>query len=281
MKKLPTSTRGASYKLRKKGGIVNTAIIAPSSRAKQFSRSEIWSEIEQVERRKDSRLAREFQVTLPCRLSDAENWGILINFGQFLATRFGTIADVAMHQHSRKDGDKRNIHGHVLMATRRHDGEKFTTKIRVLDNPRRFRHIIFALRKKFAEITNQALEKECLDERVDHRSFAARGLDKIPKRRLTLQLYAVQERLKKDCLASERELADALNSSVFKIPTDSKDMPESLNSLMIDCSQAYSELNDIVSFWEGLLREPLRLSQLTVKPDGALSLPANLKKTHG
>ncbi|AWI08736.1 MobA/MobL family protein [Ereboglobus luteus] len=261
---------GIAHNPRKKGGVVNTTLIAPKGHSQSLDREEVWNEIERMERRKKSRLAREFQITLPYGLSDADNWAILTEFAQFLADRFKTVIDVALHRHSRKGGDKRNIHGHVLMPTRRHDGEKFTTKIRRLDNYYHSPRIVFALRKKMAELTNRTLEKSGLEERVDHRSFETRGLKKKAQKRLSLRQYAMKQRLEADYCESEREYEDALKKYRQLLDRECMALSEKL-------TQAKFEMDTIIDLWKRGIAQPPPMSLVAARANGTLQLDAQTR----
>src|SRR5699024_9929515 len=76
-------------------------------------REKLWNAVEETERTKDSRLAREFVAALPIELSRQQQIALLQKFvrEQFVAE--GMCADVAVH-----DTDGHNPHAHILLTVR-------------------------------------------------------------------------------------------------------------------------------------------------------------------
>ena len=76
-------------------------------------REKLWIAVEEAEKTKDSRLAREFVAALPVELSRQQQIALLQNFirEQFVAE--GMCADVAIH-----DTDGHNPHAHILLTVR-------------------------------------------------------------------------------------------------------------------------------------------------------------------
>ena len=70
-----------------------------------------------AEKRKDARVAREFEVALPHEMSSEQRLSLARDFAHELANRYGAAVDFAIHQPHTK-GDVRNFHAHVLMTTR-------------------------------------------------------------------------------------------------------------------------------------------------------------------
>jgi hypothetical protein len=63
-----------------------------------------------------------------------------------------------------------------------------------LDNKFKAHFIVTEPRVAFAQITNKALEKAGLGERVAPRSFRARGIETASRRRLPMPAYAAFKR---------------------------------------------------------------------------------------
>lgn len=91
-------------------------------------REQLWNRAEAAEKRKDSQLAREIEIALPYELTDQQRQQLLADFVRENFTRTkGMVADVNLHApHSH--GDERNYHAHILLTTRRLDGEGFAKK---------------------------------------------------------------------------------------------------------------------------------------------------------
>ncbi|MBD4921523.1 MobA/MobL family protein, partial [Xanthomonas citri pv. citri] len=70
---------------------------------------------------------------LPHELPEESNRGLLRSFSQRIADRYGVGVDYAMHAPD-KDGDERNLHGHILLTTNKiGENGKLGNKARELD----------------------------------------------------------------------------------------------------------------------------------------------------
>ena len=81
--------------------------------AEWVDREVLWNAVEDAEKTKDSRLAREFVVALPVEL-DRDEWIALLT--DFIQTNFvaeGMCADVCIH-----DTDGHNPHAHIMLTVR-------------------------------------------------------------------------------------------------------------------------------------------------------------------
>lgn len=83
-------------------------------------RAEIWNNAELVEKRKDSRTAREYVLALPKELSTEQNIELVREFVRELTGKYNNVADWAIH--NERDGNG-NIHAHILTTTREFNPE--------------------------------------------------------------------------------------------------------------------------------------------------------------
>ncbi len=72
-------------------------IVAPDGAAWAQDRAALWNAVEAAERRKDAKVAREYQVALPHELTPEERAGLVRDFAERLCARYGVAADVAIH----------------------------------------------------------------------------------------------------------------------------------------------------------------------------------------
>lgn len=151
-------------------------------------RAKLWNAVEQSENRRNARLAREYEIALPAELNGAQRVQLTHGFAQELADRHRTIVDVAIHE-PRPMGDARNHHAHLLETTREITAQGFGAKAG-LDMGSRARQqfelpsglVEFNLiREQWAAAVNGALQAAGLHERVDHRSYQSRGIDREPQ----------------------------------------------------------------------------------------------------
>jgi hypothetical protein len=157
---------------RRRGDVIEREILAPAN-AQAWDREQLWNAVESAEKRRDAQVARELQVSLPHELSPAMNRALVHGFvrEQFVAR--GMVADVAMHD-AHRGGDERNVHAHVLLTTRTISPEGFAGKERAWND----RALLETWRAEWERHVNRALKRERVAERVDHRSYAARGIDR-------------------------------------------------------------------------------------------------------
>ena len=98
---------------KKRGNLYSEVFLPPNAPPEWQDRSELWNAVEETEKMKDSRLARELIVALPIEL-ELEDWkSMLKNFIKEECTDKGMCADVSIH-----DTDGHNPHAHILLTMR-------------------------------------------------------------------------------------------------------------------------------------------------------------------
>lgn len=212
---------GNVFDYTRKRGVEHTEIIVPSQQDTASpewaqDRQALWNVAEAMERRKDARVAREYEVALPHELTAAQRLDLVRDFARDLATRYGVAVDFAIHKPHRQ-GDDRNHHAHILTTTRAVsvDGLGAKTPVELGDRDRaklglgRGAEEVTAIRGRWAELTNAALERAKSDERVDHRNLADQGVDRAPTSHLGPVVTERQRRGKDsdvlERIASERD----------------------------------------------------------------------------
>ena len=235
---------GVQHNYTKKQGLVWEKVFLPEYAPEEWQdRSILWNAVEEAEKAKDSRLAREFVVALPIELSREHNIALLSDFIQQQFVSDGMCADAAIH-----DTDGHNPHAHILLTVRPLDeNEKWQYKTekeylcikngieqgftaaefksvktdgwekqylyhisekkkaylpvsqaegleRADKHPKSTKfgrqnpisarwnseEQLKAWREAWADTVNRALERNRIEERIDHRSHAERGLDEQP-----------------------------------------------------------------------------------------------------
>ena len=99
--------------IRKQGLIWQQVFLPDMAPAEWADREILWNAVEEAEKTKDSRLAREFVVALPVELSRDEWITLLTNFIQINFVADGMCADVCIH-----DTDGHNPHAHIMLTVR-------------------------------------------------------------------------------------------------------------------------------------------------------------------
>jgi hypothetical protein len=173
---------GEVFDYTRKGGVLDSEIVLPE-RAPEWAhdRSALWNQAERSETRKNSTVAREFEIALPSELSAEERKKIALDFAREIVSRHGCAADLTIHAPGR-GGDDRNHHAHILCTTRRLKEQGFTEKTRELDDQKTGE--VTRWRERFADLQNERLRQNGAQGRVDHRSHEERGIDKEPTKHL-------------------------------------------------------------------------------------------------
>lgn len=175
---------GEIHDYTRKGGVESAELVLPAGAPEWAAdRAALWNAAEQAETRKNSTVAREFEIALPEELSPAERARLAHDFAREIVARHGCAADVAIHAPG-KEGDNRNHHAHILLSTRRLGPEGFTEKTRELDDQKTGPQLVTEWRERFASLQNERLREAGIEARVDHRSLEAQGIDREPTKHL-------------------------------------------------------------------------------------------------
>lgn len=162
---------GLVHDYTRRRGIEHTEIFLPeNSPSWATNRAQLWNAAELAETRKNSTVAREFEVAIPAELNRDQRLELVREVARELVQRHGMAVDVAIHEPG-KDGDNRNHHAHILCSTRRLTPEGFKDKTRELDDQKSGE--VANWRQRWAEVSNRHLENAGHQERIDHRSLDA------------------------------------------------------------------------------------------------------------
>lgn len=175
---------GEIHDYTRKGGVESADIVLPDGAPEWATdRAKLWNAAELAEKRKDACVAREFEVALPSELSPIERRRLALDFARDMANREGCAVDVAIHAPGR-EGDNRNHHAHILRTTRKVEADGLGAKLDTEKAGRKRTDDLEAVRVRWAEMTNEHLERAGVAERIDHRSLAAQGIDREPTKHL-------------------------------------------------------------------------------------------------
>jgi ATP-dependent exoDNAse (exonuclease V) alpha subunit len=154
-------------------------------------RTSLWHAAEAAEKRKNSRVAREYTVSLPVELNPSQRLLLARGFAQELSDLYRFAVDLAVHAPRDYPGsDPRNFHAHLLATTREATAEGLTAKttLELSDSSRRLLGLspavneLIRVRERWAMVTNQALHDAHVSARIDHRTLKAQGIDREPVR---------------------------------------------------------------------------------------------------
>ena len=154
----------------RKGSVAHTEILAPEgSAAFLLDRQQLWQHVEDLEKRKDAQLSREFELALPKELTADQRLSCVRDFINDECVSRGMVADLAIHAPQVTKGDHPdNHHAHVMLTMRQATRTGLRdVKTREWNSKNLHNH----WRNKWAEYQNRDLKKHGHKARVDHRTL--------------------------------------------------------------------------------------------------------------
>ena len=98
---------------RKQGLVYEQVFLPPQAPTEWKDRGVLWNAVEEAEKTKDSRLAREFVVSLPVELNREQNIALISEYVKDNFVADGMCTDVCIH-----DTDGHNPHAHIMLTVR-------------------------------------------------------------------------------------------------------------------------------------------------------------------
>ena len=183
--KIKNEYDGKLHDYRRKHEVVHKEILLPYNAPPKFkNRSILWNAVEKSETRKNSQTARHIDAALPVEISRSEQIDLVHHFCQQCLVSKGMCVDFAIHD--KGDG---NPHVHILLTTRKVNENGFTKKERSWND----KALLLEWRKLWADWCNHKLYFVS-NERVDHRSYKAQGVSKIPQKHLGVSACAIEKK---------------------------------------------------------------------------------------
>ena len=197
---LHSEQHGKIHDYTRKRGIVHTEIMLPKHAKDEFKiRSVLWNSAENAEKQWNAQTARMIVAALPAELNHQEKIEVVREFVQKNLVDSGMYADFAIHD--KGDGNP-HVHIQLTMRPLNADGtwgakskkeyilDKNGNKIRLPSGEWKSRRVnttdwddketLIKWRENWAKACNRALERKGLDERIDHRTLEAQGIDREP-----------------------------------------------------------------------------------------------------
>ncbi len=218
--KIKDSRTGEIHDYRKKKGVDKKFILAPDSAPNWArNRSSLWNKVEEVERRKDSQLAREIQLAIPVELNRSQQIELVKEYASDLFVKEGMIADVAFHEL-----DSHNPHAHIMLTMREIEQNGFKKNKNRDWNKRQ---LLEKQREAWSGYANLALEKAGINERIDHRTLEEQGINRIPQIHLGSAVTAMMKRgVETDkgnqwkAIAEKNKQIESLERSLLKVEAE-------------------------------------------------------------
>ena len=170
-----------AYDYRNKIGVQWFGIVAPDH-APEWCRDPrlLWSKVDEVEHRKNARLAQEIIIALPHQVSLDDHIAMLREFTTtHCILPYGMIADIAIHAPpTHHGGDPRNVHAHILLTDRpiTPDGFAKTKDRRYSD-----KKLVDQFRAGWTNTHNTHMERLGLPYRIDHRTLEQQRQDALQR----------------------------------------------------------------------------------------------------
>ena len=218
---------GKTYDYTKRSGVLWTGIATPNGI--EINRNELWNLAEKTETRSNSRTAREIVINIPHELMQGDQSAgkmLAYEFATSLSQKYGIAVDVAVHAPD-KQGDNRNYHAHLLLTTRQLEQDKniiklgnksqlemSNTQLAKLELPKAQDELV-SIRKAWADLTNDYLAEHGLNERIDHRSHADRGLLTLPTVKMGWQATELERQGVRTDVGDQNRAIKAYNEQVL------------------------------------------------------------------
>ena len=345
---------GVRHDYTRKQGLVWREVFLPEYAPQEWQdRAVLWNVVEENEKTKDSRLAREFVPALPVELTKEQWQELLSDFIQESFISDGMCADVAIHD---PDPPGHNPHAHIMLTVRPLDengkwqyktekeylcvknGEErgFTAaefkaaqadgwekqyqykvgrkKVymspseaeihgyeRASKYPKSTKYgrqnpiserwnseeQLLLWRKAWADVTNKYLERYGHEERIDHRSFAERGIEEQPTIHEGVSARAMEAKgiISDRCELNRQIKAD--NKLLRELKAQVKKIAEAIKNTLPDIADALETVREnmiIFCYQLGHIRsgkKQMNNALNILKPDQAqyLSLVKHIKTT--
>ena len=178
---------GEIHDYRKKKGVDEKFILAPESAPNWvYNRAKLWNEVERLERRKDSQVAREIKLAIPAELNAPQQIELVREFATDQFVSKGMVADVSFHEL-----DSHNPHAHIMLTMREINEKGFSEKKNREWNKR---ELLEFQRAAWSTYANHALEKAGFEQKIDHRTLSEQGINRIPQIHLGSTATAMMKR---------------------------------------------------------------------------------------
>lgn len=238
---------GETFDYTAKRGVEHAEIVLPAGAPSWATdREALWNAAEAAEKRKDARVAREYEVAIPKELDRGEAVELMRDFAAELVERYGVAVDVAIHRDRevRWDGSEKGfkaLHAHVLTSTRVLGKDGFGEKAHpeLSDAKRKSLGLgdgaaeVERVRQLWEVVANRHLERAGYLQRIDCRSLKDQGIEREPTRHLGPAATELERRGERTDLGEvnrriqaahelgqeERRQAAALNRGILDLQT--------------------------------------------------------------
>jgi len=179
--------------------------------------------------RANGRLFKTVEVALPVELNPAEQRELVVGFAASLTAEERLPWTLAIHA-----GGGENPHAHLMISERVNDGEARSPstwfrrhdakKAAAETGARRSRSLmprawLETTREAWADQANAALERAGRAERIDHRSLAAQGIERLPTAHLGTAVVEMEGRGVRTERGAQALAVEAANDEIRELQT--------------------------------------------------------------
>ena len=266
----------------RKGGIVHAEIMLPAHAPPEFAdRSILWNSVEQIEKARDSQLAREIEAALPRELSGEQQLALVRAYVKDNFVDKGMCADFAIH-----DKGTGNPHVHIMLTLRplKENGQWGAKCRKAYDLDENGQRIpdgkggwknhredttdwndkgnVEIWRVAWAAYTNRALESAGRPERIDHRSYKRQGIATLKYECVLvdpndLNRKHIYIQVKKGDVDLNTDDYSSLNGEVYLLTTEGN----------VQNTQKYSNVK---------VADPTVVYEFAINPDKSHIIPENV-----
>ena len=272
--KLTNEWDGMTHDYTRKGGIVHAEIMLPAHAPPEFAdRSILWNSVEQIDKARDSQLAREIEAALPRELSGEQQLALVRAYVKDNFVDKGMCADFAIH-----DKGTGNPHVHIMLTLRplKENGQWGAKCRKAYDLDENGQRIpdgkggwknhredttdwndkgnVEIWRAAWAAYTNRVLESAGRPERIDHRSYKRQGIDKIP----SVHLGPAASQMEKRGIRTGKIRALQESAALFSfLQANGIQSMQQLHEKIADMNSRYYDL------WGKIVKAERRIATLT------------------
>ena len=268
---------GLVHDYTRKAGVLHREVVLPEEApAWARDRAQLWNAAELAETRKNSTVAREFEVALPGELKVDERRCLACALAQEITERHKCAVDVAIHAPSR-GGDTRNHHAHLLLTTRRIGAEGFAEKTRELDDLKSGE--VLRWRERWATLVNEHLAEHGHHTRVDHRSLTAQGEVREPTFHNGPAVTAIERRHERSFIAERmrEDVTERLHraAELGRLERESQQLARSIIDTTTELQAALAERDAARSRTVEEIRRDAQVAWLASRAHEATPTPPN------
>ena len=236
--------------------LVFSKIFLPKHVPKKFSdREYLWNSVEEIEKSKNSQLARNLLFALPRELSEEDRINLISEFIEENFTSKGMIADCNIHNKKASDNQEQP-HAHILLTLREMDREgnwkpkcrkeyildEKGEKIKLKSGNYKSRKVNLndwnepdkakEWRENFSKKANEYLAKNNIDKRIDPRTFEEQGREELPQVHLGTASYQMEKKGIQAERGNQNRKIIALNTELKKLKEEMAEISSWILSLV-------------------------------------------------